>query len=300
MKYHLLLLIKISIFSLLFSCKSEVNQELKKEESKKEIISDPKVKIHKKYAREPKQLEQSIKINRRRIDRVLYLAAAKLCRDYNYNNTFGSNRIEIINSNQGKYLNSEGNITKQNCCTEFFPEPFISPMEYYYYLFYGETEIIDNKNNVFALEKIRKNPNKEDYEFFKETLKEIDTENLFSNNLIRSSLMTYDFKSKTYPISIKINEFEQIGVNFRGLKLSPLTSTPKGLQKRGNDFYFFLHMEPDEAEKLFNSSGNELSTDVTYSLSIPEKQIRPYSFVRKIKNIVWYSKDGEMVAEVNL
>ncbi|MEW4923527.1 hypothetical protein [Algibacter sp. 2305UL17-15] len=219
---------------------------------------------------------------------ILFLAASKLCKNFNFNSVFGSYR-------KGNLKNGKERIKIDHCCAGFIPSPYIEPMEYYLNTYYNYNAISEYRDNVFKLRDIRQSLETEKRAAFNKLLEGVDPENLVSYKLVTASIEGYDFNTKKLNIKYYVNHSQQIG---RSNTKSKLTAFPKSNYRYQSSRTYQLDMAENEAKAIFEyyASLNERSKNppfklivkTTYAMAIPKLQTRPYSFETKIKTIEFY------------
>jgi len=220
-----------------------------------------------------------------------YLATIKLCLDEDYNASFGT------------YRESNEYIRDKNCCIQVVPQPYISPMEYYYYRFEGDREIYDNQKNPFKIKKIRKRQEKKNEQLKNKALK-VDTESLNFHYYDGWKVTRYDFSQEKLEI---IGGFGSLlthtGVVGPSIEIESLSRNK-----------FFIDMSIKEAEKLFeyfdeinkkNGFGvktlpSSINTKLTYSVKKPKEHWRS-TFAVKIKKLEFFKPNGwsDKIGELN-
>jgi hypothetical protein len=219
---------------------------------------------------------------------LLFLAATKLCKNFDYNKAFGNYR-------NGRLKNGKESIKIDHCCSAYIPSPYIDPMEYYLNLYHKYNDISEYRDNVFKLREIRESLETEKREAFKRLLDDVDTKNLVSYRLVTASIEGYNFNTKQLNIKYYINHSQQIG---RSSTKAKLVAFPKSNYRYQSSRNYKLDMTENEAKALFEHYGalNEYSknppfklvTKTTFAIGIPKLQKRPYSFETKIKTIEFY------------
>lgn len=228
-----------------------------------------------------------------------FLAATKLCWLFDYKETLGENR-------KGNYKNGKERINITTCCASFVPSPYISPFEYYYSLYHGNTDIKTYQNNVFKLKEIRSNLISENFESFEQIVQNAQTDNLESYSLSTSSIQNYDFEKEELEVRYYITNTIKVG------------STKAKVKQIGSRYRSFVtHYIPMTAEKakaiyehyasLNQYTKNppfQLITKTTYSLGIPTVEKRPYSFevgmhkIEFFKSAAGYPEPGDKIGEI--
>lgn len=225
-------------------------------------------------------------------EKDLFLAATKLCWNYDYQTVFGDFR-------KNNRKNGKERITIDNCCAALVPQPYISPLEYYYNLYHRDNAIVTYQNNVFKLREIRKALIEEKQESFKNLVMKSTPEEMVSYTMTRASIQEYDFSTGQMHISYTLSANPRIGRSVTQLRV-------KGLGKRyRSSFSYDIAMTEEQAKKVYEHyasleaySGRKnppfpLVTKTTYALDIPEVEYRPYVFEVKIKTIAFYRQsDG--------
>lgn len=212
-----------------------------------------------------------------------FLAATKLCWSFDYKETFGETR-------KGNYKNGGERINIASCCASFIPSPFLSPFEYYYSLYHGNTDIKTYKNNVFKLKEIRENLVSENFESFKNMIAEAKTDNLESYSISTSTIQNYNFNTEQLEIRYYISNTKKVG------------SGNARVQAAGNrlrrSVTHFIPMSPKKAKAIYEHYGSlneynknppfQLITKTTYSMGIPAVEKRPYNFEIALKKIEFF------------
>lgn len=231
----------------------------------------------------------------------LYLAAAKLCWNTDYENVFGYERVKVSFGGT-EFKNGDEKIEVKSSCLAFVPAPYVSPMEYYYHLFHGYNTIQENISNVFKLRELRKELHEKEFENFKKKVFEIDTENVVSYTMTLATIQNYDFENNRLYINYSTQRNASVKRKKTFATIQPLK------EKRQISYAHYIPMKPEVAEaiykfypkynSLYENPPFPLITKTTYALNHPEKQQRPYLFDIKIKKIEFFKKQGdEFIAE---
>lgn len=226
----------------------------------------------------------------------LFLAATKLCWNYDYKDVFGEYR-------KGNRKNGKERIKIDNCCAGLIPSPYVSPLEYYYSLYHDDREIMNYQDNVFELRGIRENLVSEKYESFEELVQSMDTENIISYSLTRSTIQSYDFDTGQLSIRYYINKNQRIGRSGTNAKVASFGN------RYSSSFDYLIDMTEGQAKDIYDHYANfdeynsrknppfELITKTTYSLAIPDMERRPYSFKVMLKKIEFFKQSNGYPSE---
>ena len=217
-----------------------------------------------------------------------FLAATKLCWDFDYKEVLGTTR-------NGNYKNGKDHIRINSCCASFVPSPYISPFEYYYSLYHDNRDITTYKGNVFKLQEIRENLLKTNFESFKNLIQEVETENLVSYTVVRGSIQNYDMDKGQLEVRYHVNKSLRIG-----------NSGSAKVATSGNRYRYstthYIPMSKDQAKEIYehyadiNVYGKNppftLTTKTTYAMAIPKMEKRPYNFEVRLRKIEFF-KTGD-------
>lgn len=234
----------------------------------------------------------------------LYLAATKLCQDFDYKETFGYER-----SGYGNYQRKNGDtkIVINDACAAFFPSPYVTPMEYYYKLFDNYNEIETYKNNSFKLKEIREKFNSKYQDSFNELLRTIDTKDVISYSIARATIQEYDFESKRLRLSIGINNDIRV-INYGEGPVADVRSITK---KSWQSLTHYISMSEEEAKAIYEYYENRgdkgtpfnLFCKTFYELRKPQVQKRRnrFRFEAIIKRIEFYKEfDAEPLPSLKI
>lgn len=228
-----------------------------------------------------------------------FLAATKLCWSYDYKATLGETR-------KGNYKNGKERINITSCCASFVPSPYISPFEYYYSLYHGNTDIRTYQNNVFKLQEIRSDLLSENFDSFQQLVQHAQTDNLESYTLCTSNIQNYDIEKEELEIRYYVSN---------NIKVGSSSAKVKSLGSRyQSSVTHYIPMSAEKAKAIYEhyASLNEYTknppfqviTKTTFSLGIPSVEKRPYSFeigLRKIeffKSGAGYPEPEDKIGEI--
>lgn len=229
-----------------------------------------------------------------------FLAAAKLCGNFDYKDELGENRY-------GNKKNGGERIKINSSCAALVPSPHISPFEYYYKLFYNFNEIANYQKNVFKLKEIREKLKLEYFESFNAQVMAAEPEKLVSYTLATSSIQNFDFDTGKLEIQYYLQN---------SLPIGGANGKVAAMGRRNRNIAHFIPMPEKQAREIYKhyTEINEfqknppfrLTTKTTYALSIPSIESRPYNFEIDIKKIEFfkagngYPEPSDKIGEIRL
>ncbi|MFX0556103.1 hypothetical protein ACOCEA_04865 [Maribacter sp. CXY002] len=212
-----------------------------------------------------------------------FLAATKLCWSYDYKATLGETRM-------GNHKNGKERINITSCCASFVPSPYISPFEYYYSLYHGNTDIRTYQNNVFKLQEIRSNLLSENFETFQQMVQNAQTDNLESYTLCTSNIQNYDIEKEELEIRYYVSNNSKVGSS--SAKVKSLAS------RYQSSVTHYIPMSAEKAKAIYEHYASlndysknppfQLITKTTYLLGIPSVEKRPYNFEIGLRKIEFF------------